>query len=349
MQDNGGIRMKKEVRLADIANQLQISTVSVSNALTGQKGVSKELRKQIKETAARMGYQPRNAISAPKQKILTIGVMISDRYLGYYPSFYWKVYQTLSVMARNENCVVAFEVLTRENEKEKKLPLFTSNTKMEGLMIIGEISSAYLLFLKEVFPIPQVYVDFQKKNLPMNAVLTNNFFGMYEMANYLIENGHKKIAYVGTIQANNSIMDRYFGYCKALLEAGIKENKYWIIEDRDLDGKLRDEIELPEEMPTAFACNSDLTASVLIKSLESNGYRVPEDISVVGFDNYLYAELCNIKITSYEVNVEEMVKEALKSMKGLIEQEEKGTEKKQPSVIIVSGRLVIKDSVKVIE
>lgn len=340
--------MKKEVRLADIANQLQISTVSVSNALTGQKGVSKELRKQIKDTAAKMGYHPRSAVSAPKKKILTIGVMISDRYLGYYPSFYWKVYQTLSLTARNENCVVAFEVLTMESEKEKKLPLFTSNAKMEGLMIIGEISSAYLLFLKEVFPIPQVYVDFQKKSLPMNAVLTNNFFGMYEMTNYLIESGHKKIAYVGTIQANNSIMDRYFGYCKALLEAEISENKRWVIEDRDLDGKLREEICLPEDMPTAFACNSDLTASILIKSLEANGYRVPEDISVIGFDNYLYAELCNIKITSYEVNVEEMVKEALKSMKDLIEQGE-DKEKKQPSIVIVSGRLVIKDSVKVIE
>lgn len=339
--------MRKEVRLADIANQLNVSTVTVSNALTGQKGVSQELRERIKDTAVKMGYQPRTAAAAPARKILSIGVIISEQYLGNYPSFYWKVYQTLAVAAREKSCVLLFEVLTKEAEKSLVLPLFAHDSKIEGIMVIGEISGAYLKHLGEESRLPQVYIDFQKKSIPVDAVLTNNYYGMYQMVNYLIESGHRDIAYVGTVKANNSIMDRYFGYCKALMEAGISPVPEWVIDDRNQEGYMVD-ICLPERMPTAFACNSDLTASALIKTLEARGYRIPEDISVVGFDNYLYDGLCDIKITSYEVNVEEMVRAALKDIVRQIQHGRELPDSLRQNVQIISGRLVVKDSVKVI-
>lgn len=342
--------MKKEVRLADIANRLQVSTVTVSNALAGQKGVSEELRERIRQTALEMGYQSRSAAAAVKRKIFNIGVIISEQYLGNYPSFYWKVYQSLAVAAREKSCVLLFEVLTKAAERSMALPLFTRDSKTDGVIIIGEIGSAYLRFMKENTGLPQVFIDFQKKGIPVDAVLTNNYFGMYQMVNYLIENGHRDIAYVGTVRANNSIMDRYFGYCKALMEAGISQKPEWVIDDRDAEGYMT-EIRLPEQMPTAFACNSDLTASALIKTLQAKGYRIPEDISVVGFDNYLYDGLCDIRITSYEVNVEEMVKASLKALLRRIPsdaamqavQDEFGQQ-----VRIITGRLVVKDSVKVL-
>ncbi len=178
--------MRKEVRLADIANQLNVSTVTVSNALTGQKGVSQELRERIKDTAVKMGYQPRTAAAVPARKILSIGVIISEQYLGNYPSFYWKVYQTLAVAAREKSCVLLFEVLTKEAEKSLILPLFAHDSKIEGIIVIGEISGAYLKHLGEESRLPQVYIDFQKKSIPVDAVLTNNYYGMYQMLNYLI-------------------------------------------------------------------------------------------------------------------------------------------------------------------
>ena len=61
-------------------------------------------------------------------------------------------------------------------------------------------------------------------------------------------------------------------------------------------------------MPTAFVCNCDLAASYLIRKLENEGYRVPEDVSVVGFDNFLYPGLCDIGITTYEVDISEMAR-----------------------------------------
>ena len=69
---------------------------------------------------------------------------------------------------------------------------------------------------------------------------------------------------------------------------------------------------LPDDMPTAFVCNCDLSAGMLINKLRQNGYRVPEDVSVVGYDNYIYPGICDIGITTYEVDLGEMAKRTVK-------------------------------------
>lgn len=332
--------MKKTVRLADIAERLQVSTVTVSNALAGQKGVSDELRERIRQTALEMGYQPKGEAAAAGKKILNIGVIISEKYLGDYPSYYWKIYQELSLMAGNYNCVILFEVLRHEAEAMRKLPLFTLEQQIQGVIVIGEISTAYLRFLHEIAGMPMVLVDFMKRKVPVTSVMANNYYGMYQMVSYLIQKGHRKIAYVGTVKANNSIMDRYFGYCKALMENGIPVRPDWVIDDRTMDGQVGD-IRIPKELPEAFACNCDLTASEVINLLERSGYRVPQDISVVGFDNYLYEGLCDVRITTYEVNLREMVRCALKS---IVVVAEEGRD--LGDMQFVPGRVVEKDSVR---
>ena len=145
---------------------------------------------------------------------------------------------------------------------------------------------------------------------------------------------------MGTLLSSNSITDRYFGYRKALLESGLEVNQGWVIDDRTMEGQIGN-IRLPERMPTAFACNCDLTASEVINLLESRGYRIPEDVSIIGFDNYLYEGLCDVKITSYEVDIKEMVRCAIKIVVSLAEH---GCA--HSDIRVVSGSVVVKDSVK---
>jgi LacI family purine nucleotide synthesis repressor len=334
--------LRKSVRLADIAERLEVSTVTVSNALAGQKGVSDELRDKIKKTAQEMGYRVKAEQGTDEKKILNIGVIISEMYLGDYPSNYWKVYQELSLLAGSYHCIILFEILRHEMEQSKALPLFVRENKVQGLFVIGEASSDYLEFLYQKAGIPIMFLDFMKRDIPVPAVVADNFYGMYKMVNYLIKKGHAQIAYVGTLGASSSITDRYFGYCKALMEHGIEVRKDWVLGDRDMDGQVGN-IRLPEDMPTAFACNSDLTAAELIGQLERQGYKVPEDISVAGFDNYLFEGLCDVRITSYQVDVREMVRSGIKSMASQI------LYGKIPSDLrFVSGRLVEKDSVSAV-
>ena len=331
--------MRKEVRLADIAKQLGVSVVTVSNALAGQKGVSEELRTKIKQVAAEMGYQVRGTAVSSK-KILNVGVIIGEKYLGPYPSYYWKVYQELSLIAGLHNCVIQFEVLRHEREAALELPLFAMEQQIQGLIVIGEIGRPYLEFLHEQPDFPMVLVDFMMQGMGCPSVMADNYYGMYKMVNYLIEQGHKEIAYVGTLLASNSITDRYFGYRKALMERGLEMNPDWVLQDRTMEGQIGN-IQLPDRMPTAFACNCDLTASVLVNLLESRGYRIPEDISIVGFDNYLYEGLCDTSITSYEVDIKEMVRCAIKIVVSLAE-----CGKAPADMRMVSGCVVEKESVR---
>ena len=96
-----------------------------------------------------------------------------------------------------------------------------------------------------------------------------------------------------------------------------------------------------KDMPTAFVCNSDLTASMVINQLEEQGYRVPQDFSVVGFDNYLFPGLCDVEITTYEVDIREMANKAIHVLLKKV-----GGERYKQGITIVEGRLVEKASVQ---
>ena len=178
------------------------------------------------------------------------------------------------------------------------------------------------------------------KELANDAVIADNFYGMYLMTGYLFEQGLTRMAYVGSIHVTSSIMDRYCGFYKAQLEHGQALPEEWLIEDRDEKGASIS-IKLPENMPEAFVCNCDLTAGKLIMELEKQGYRVPEDISVVGFDNYLYPGFPDKKITSYEVNTQAMAKVALEKALKQIKNPASGR-----GLSIVSGKIVEKESVR---
>lgn len=338
--------MSKNVKMSDIAKVVGVSTVSVSKALSGQKGVSEEIREKIKAVAEEMGYvSPAQNQEIQQRKTYNIGILIAEKYLDNIQSFYWNLYHEIATKAVSKNCFTMLEVLTPENEKQFNIPRLIEENKVDGIMIIGLPEKEYLKKLSLSMKIPYICVDFYDEAFEFDSVVTDNYFGMYKMVNYLFSQGHEKIAYVGKLMSTNSITDRYFGYCKALLEHGQPVRPGYVIDDRDdSDGYniwlKGDQIRLPEDMPTAFACNCDVAAAELILALNQKGYRVPEDISVVGFDNYLVQPNCSVGITTYEVDVKEMARKAIntliKKMSG--EYYKKG-------LSIVEGRLVIKDSV----
>ncbi len=340
--------MAKAVKLADIAAKLDVSTVTVSKALSDQKGVSDELREKIKNLAQEMGYKSPSAVKLLKaRKSYNIGVLISERYFDQYESFYWQMYQEVATKAVSRECFTMLEVLSQKNEIELEMPRLLQEDKVDGLIIIGLLKHNYLDEIANHIKVPFVYLDFYDRRHECDAVVTDNYYGMNKMVNYLFDLGHTNIGYVGTLLYTGSITDRYFGYCKALLEHGQKVREDWVIDDRSLETGDRGadfEFKLPKEMPTAFACNCDLSAGVLIDFLQKKGYRVPEDISIVGFDNYLFPGICNIGITTYEVDIKEMTKKTLdnllKKMSG---------ERYKHGISIIEGHMVIKESVKRIQ
>lgn len=225
-----------------------------------------------------------------------------------------------------------------------ELPKLLKEQKVDGVIVLGKMPALFLDMLKKNSSIPIVYMDFTDEAQDVDAVVSDSFYGTYQLTNYLFSMGHERIAYVGTLRATSSIMDRYLGYVKSMLEHGAELRDDWRIDDRDIRSGYIDDVNLlniPKDMPTAFVCNCDLVAGRLINKLRQNGYRVPEDVSVVGYDNYIYPGICEIGITTYEVDLGEMAKRTVAVLLNKLQ-----NQAATPSTHIVEGHLVIKDSVR---
>lgn len=338
--------MAKSVKLSDIAEQVGVSVVTVSKALSGQKGVSEEMRRKIIQLADELGYHRPVSSNKTKQQAASfnIAVLIHEKYLDKYNSFYMRLYQNIAAKAVEIGNFTLMEVVTQEAEESCSVPKVLQENKADGLIIMGRFSDAYATAVQNyAATVPYVYLDDNGARVDADVVISDSFYGAYYLTNYLFEMGHKDIGFVGSIMSTRSITDRYLGYMKSLMEHGVTGHDEWIVEDRDANGKMltSDSLKLPKKLPSAFVCNCDLAASILINRLENDGYVVPEDFSVVGYDNFLFPGLCDVELTTYEVDMMEMAVRSLQILWHKLNGEayHRGTN-------IVEGRLVIRDSVR---
>lgn len=314
--------MAQTIRMVDIAKKLGISVVSVSKGLSGKDGVSEKTRKQILETAREMGYEMPGSGNSEKNGTKIIGVLAEEHFLAEgqsfdKDSFYFSLYKELLTIGAPRGFTLLMEIVTPDMIRENRLPNVMTTHKADGLIFLGEISRSYIRAVTKP-EIPFIFLDFYDDDYPAHCVLSNNTHGGYKMTRYLLDAGLKKIGFIGSVRATSSIMDRYIGYTKALLQESIYPRKDWLLEDRDNEGRYID-LKLPAEMPEAFVCSSDEVAFHLIEKLTKAGYRVPQDISVTGYDDYRYAELSDPQLTTYRVNTKGMANAALAAMQSLME------------------------------
>lgn len=331
--------MRKEVTMSDIAKKFGVSNVTVSKALADKDGVSEDLREKIKACATEMGYKQSGSKANKDGVSGNVGVIIPGRFIRPNGSFYWALYNKLVMEFMNINLYCIMEILDADSERDLKLPKMIADKKIVGLICLGQVSDEYSQMLTKKFS-PLVFLDFYDKNLEVESIVSDGYFGSYRITDYLFEMGHKNIGFVGTLGATSSISDRFMGFVRAHLENNTEVNRDWIVDDRDENG-LDIEFTLPSVMPTAFVCNCDEAAYKLIKKLKESGYRVPEDVSVVGYDNYLISDMCEPAITTIEVNVTDMARAAVAVISKKIANPDYRFGRK-----LIVGELIVKDSVK---
>ena len=333
----------KNVTMKDIAEKLGISVVSVSNALSYKNGVSEEIRRKVMETAEELGYRY-NSAERESRDIGTrsVGVLIPERFLGTYEAFYWHIYNKLFKKLSQYGYFGILEILTAEAERKLIPPSILNTNAAKGIIVLGQMNQRYVELLDKSEK-PMILLDFYNDRSCYDTITTDNFYNSYRITNYLIEYGHRNIGFVGNIHATSSILDRYLGCCKSLIEHSIPIRRDWLIPDRDEEGRPV-ELELPEEMPTAFVCNCDETAYKMIERLKAAGLCVPADVSVVGFDNHIYSKISNPQITTIKVDSEAMTAVCAGS---IIKKIENPGYRAGRSVIM--GDMVIRDSVAKID
>lgn len=333
--------MAKAIKLADIAEVLNVSKVTVSKALSDKDGVSDELRAKIKKVASEMGYR-QNTIARSLRDGYTynIGVLIPETFVEMYHSFYWDLYQNVLNALTKKSYYGIMEIISKEDEENKSIPRMIQDSKIDGIIVMGELKKGYVEHLNNLDDVPLVLLDSYDKHSNYDTITSDNYYGMYLLTDYLIEMGHKDIIFVGNPHATSSIQDRFLGFAKSFLENNIEYSPDMYISDREI-GKKDLNFELPEKMPTAFACNCDTVANLVIKKVQDKGYRVPEDISVVGFDNYLNTETSDFGITTFEVDMKTMAETAVEVILKKIHKVDY-----KPARRIISGKIIIRDTVK---
>ena len=333
--------MKQSVNMREIGQALGVSAVTVSKALAGRSGVSEALRERIVRKAQEMGYRYDLVARGFKDSAGDVGILIPDHFLGQGNSFYASLCKKLVQQLSERSCYGVLGILTEEDELQGNYPAILGGGRVNGLVILGQVNRGYIRMLESVgTSVPYICLDFYDERANADAVVSDGLYGSYRLTSHLIHMGHTRIGFVGSITATSSIMDRYLGYYKSMLQHELPMEPGWLMPDRDEHGNYT-AFPLPDPMPTAFVCNCDQVAILLIRRLQSLGVRVPEDVSVVGFDDYVEAASSKPALTTFAVDQDTLAREAAEM---IIAKMQGATDRK--GRVVIGGRMVYRDSVR---
>ena len=249
--------MKKTVRQADIAEALGVSIVTVSKALAGKSGVGPALREEILKKAKELGYANIPAPSSKYTGNFNLALIFHEKYVELNTSFYSKLTHQITLCAMNTGSYIMSEIVSREMERSLVLPRLVSESKVDGVIVLGHFSPMYMNFLSGNLKLPFILLDNYGMDFHVDSIISDSYYGAYTATNYLFGMGHTKIAYVGTVLQTGSITDRFLGYQRSMIEHGQTVREDYVLDDRGPAGIVypADMLQLPEDMPTAFFCN----------------------------------------------------------------------------------------------
>lgn len=312
---------KKKTRLKDIADKLGISVNAVSLALNNKVGVSDETRLKVLRTADTMGYLDQQKSSGRKLHYNNICVMLEEKVFKD-TRFYPKVILGIENEAKLNNYDTIINFIGKNNYD---IPLSIERRKVDGIIVIGHVDDGYLELLKS-FKIPIILVDYASMSVNTGAVLTQNIPGSFKGTEYLIKNGHRDIGFFGEIEAAMSFYERWLGFNMALKQYDIPVSGEFCITENVEENALQnnymaiaDILKDIKSFPTAWVCANDSAAALLINALKYMGKKIPDDISVIGFDDIDICAMIDPQLTTMHIDMVEMgtaaVKELLKSIK----------------------------------
>ncbi|MDE5863910.1 MAG: LacI family DNA-binding transcriptional regulator [Lachnospiraceae bacterium] len=333
--------VRKQVTMKDVATELDVSIVTVSKALAGKEGVSESLREKIISKANELGYVFKSSKKQEERGSLNIALLISERFIDDGDSFYFKIYQKIIMRLSEKGFIGILEIVRSEDENKGILPNVVHMDSVEQVIVIGEMKTAFLEQLTET-GLGIVFFDFENEEFDVDCVIGDSSNGGFLLTRYLVKHGYKRIGFVGDYKSTRSILDRYMGYRKYLIAKDQSFNEEWTVFDRDEKGKIK-ELILPKEMPEAFVCNCDVVAYRLIDTLKKAGYSVPEDIAVVGYDDYADRIPEGVELTTYRVNTDEMIRQCIH----IVERRVRNRHYRRGTTVIY-GDLIERKTVKII-
>ena len=307
-----------KVSIRDLSRMTGFSPATISNALNHKKGVNKETAEEIFRVARETGYLSANAVTKIKLLIFKKnGQIIEDT-----PFF-----QSLIDGFEEECHRLGYEmVICRADQRDADYLEQVKN-------LLNEQGGAVVVLATEMMdgdlepyrdaPCPLVVLDHWTESMEFNAVLINNADAARMITEHLLENGHTEVGYLRGAFRIKGFRSRFVGFQTALKKKKISyKEEYTVTLRTSSNGAYMDMLEYLKKkpkLPTAYFADNDMIALGAMKALREMGYRIPEDVSIVGFDDLPFSEIASPALTTLRVPNKEMGRMAVRRVAEMID------------------------------
>ncbi len=317
-----------------------VSHTTVSRALNNSPFIKEKTKKKILEIANELNYVPNfNAKSLVLNKSYNIGLFFSTISKGTSPSFFHETIDGVnSIIRENYNLVI-------KGIDDCKNLNSISKERFDGIILVSQ-SEKDNTFIYDVISkeIPLVVLNREIEADNITNILSSEKEGAYEAINYFISNGHKEIALIEGKSGFKSSTFRKEGYINALINSKIKINDEYIVQgEYDIESgfKAMQKLLNLDKVPTAVFCSNDDMAVGAMRAIQKKGLRVPEDISIIGFDDNIFCNYVSPALTTVRKLTHKIAVVGSEKLLQIIDKPQAKGEK-----LYIDTKLIKRDSVK---
>lgn len=334
---------KRRCTIKDVAELAGVAVSTVSLVLNDKGYVSDELKKKVQAAVDQLGYIPnRTARSLISKATGNIGFVIAEEHFSTAEPFYTRVFLGTEFEARQWDSYVLLTTVPNKFHPSH-IPRFILERNVDGIIFAGKISESYASAVAAE-SIPSVVVDYEFKQARVPAINIDNVRGIRLAIEHLSKLGHRKIAFIGGDVSHPSIKRRLDGYVQAMNRLGLEKSDDLISVDAEGTGtedgyqSAKKLLDNSADFSAAVACN-DAVAIGAIRAFREQGMTLPDDCSIVGFDDIDLCEHVEPSLTSISVPKEDMGATALRVLRRLIRNDE------QPvSSVLIEPQLIARRS-----
>ncbi|MGG5318965.1 LacI family DNA-binding transcriptional regulator [Enterococcus sp. AZ072] len=336
------------MKLEDVARLANVSKSAASLALNGKPGVSEETREFILKIAQQYNYVPmrkHTKVEEDKLSIRLVACTNKDVITEEYDQlpFFKELLSYIATEASRNHHVLTTNNLPKHHLLEKLTEL-ESHDLSDGIILLGtNLTAAHIAPVNQRFE-NLVILDTQCNNLNCNTITMNNYQGVYAATRHLVEMGHERIGYIKGLPRINNFYDRRRGFKDALKFYDINPESlpkfYLPAMNLQLIDKNLEKFDAFIADLTAVFCEDDYIAISVLKTLNSLGYSVPEDLSIVGFDDIPECRVTTPELTTIHVPIKEIAMEAITMIENGL------TASKVKKQILLNTELIQRNSVK---
>ena len=332
--------------IKDVAKTANVSTATVSLVIHNHKRISPETRVKVNKVIQELNYHPfRSARGLVSQKTGNIGFILTDDHFLRSEPFYTRIFLGTEFAARENEFYILLTTVPSAFKSGDRLPRFVLERNVDGMIIAGKVSDDLIKNL-EKYNLPLVFIDYYPENNKYSNVLIDNISGGKKAVQHLINYNHEKIGFIAGDIQHPSIKNRFQGYKIAMEETGLFYNDTFYVIDEENPARengynaVKKLLDKNKSITAIFACNDAMAIGVM-RYLKENKIKIPEDISIIGFDNVEADLSLDPPLSTISVNKTDMGIEAINLMAEILNNKVKTIKKVLVPVELISRRSTI--------